>query len=147
MHWSKVTNEVQWSFFIHLIAGDAHVLAGRWSHAQTGKAGCSKKEQPPVTAHQKVISIKNCIKIVPSCVCLHCLALLDGRPFGSSNLRTGGGPPASIRAAVYVSHGGPPPTPQMAPFLILSVQKVRLRPVAKSPVAPCRQKSTLTQKM
>ena len=131
--WSHVSGQGFGNRSIHMLH---QTLAGSFLAAHSGNWGCSKKPAPPDLASPSRASSKKRMSLDPMRHCCHCLGFRLGKPRGHVPDRSGGGSPSSKRAAVYVSHGGPPPIPQIWPDAICAIQNSSCC-IAVALVAPC----------
>ena len=118
-----------------------HMLAAWLPRCQVGYCGCSKNPQSPDWARMTSNSSKNLSNLSPMLTWAHSRNEIPGMPRGWSPLRTGRGPPAAVRAMVYVSHGGPPPAPTIWPESTLSLHQGSASGFARSPDCLCMQRS------
>ena len=113
VHWSKETAVVQLSLVSHLKARSLQIDGIGFCPAHTATCGCSSHAQPPMMAASHMSWTIVCSSSVPILTWRSCFRLKKGNPHGLAWSRSGLGPPGIQRAAVHVSHGGPPPTPMI----------------------------------
>ena len=148
VHWSNEVIPTQARVRNRRISLERHTLAGFLCVAHNGNCGCSRNPVPPVWARHSKASTKNRMSLEP--IGTVATGAVWGRETykGKSPDRSGGGPPSINRAAVKVSHGGPPPMPHTCPVAIWCIQNWKALDGARLPSIFCTHMSMeITKKM
>ena len=128
-----------------------HTLGGCRSAHQVGNCGCSRKPLRPCAAIASSIRRRKRMRWSPIHIWALSRLLRPGRPDRSEADRKGRGPPLVSSwlylAAVYVSHGGPPPRDTIWPEEALESHHCMDSSEAKSADCLCMHRSTLITKM